>query len=549
MSTSHNDSDISFDYVIVGSGAAGSLLADRLSRDPSVSVLLLEAGGSDRNPMHLVPKAFFFTMTHPWYTKSYVTEPDAEGNTKTLHRGRILGGSTTVNGMMWNRGWTPDYDAWERAGNTGWNWPRFLAAFKALESHEMGMSSTRGGDGPVPISIAKSNEPVTRAFIEALGKHGVSFVEDVNSTGDERVGFSAFTVRRGTRVSAARTFLRGARRRRNLTILTRAEADRITFDGTIATGVQVRRRGRTIHFGARREVLVCAGALESPLLLERSGIGDPRVLSGAGVAVRVASPKVGANLQDHRGCTFHLRLREPLGYNAEVNNALKRGWTGFKFLFTRAGVMSYGGFDLLAVIKSDPAAPHPDTSVFFTPISASRTHPRNGRFVVDAWPGAMLTVSLIFPTSKGSIHITGPSLKDKPRIVPNAVSTDYDCSMSIAMIKKAREIVATEPFARLVETEVVPGDLIHDDADALRYATKNGGVGVHTLGTCAIGPDDGDVVDDRLRVRGVSKLRVVDASVFPAPTSGNNSGPTQAMAWIAADLILQDAQEFSAANG
>ncbi|WP_298514934.1 GMC family oxidoreductase N-terminal domain-containing protein [uncultured Nocardioides sp.] len=530
-----------YDYVIVGSGAAGSVLAERLSRDPDVTVAVLEAGGSDRHPLHLVPKGTHLTMTDPRYTKSYTTVPKADGNVDTWFRGRVVGGSTTINGMIWNRGWAPEYDAWEQSGNPGWNWQRFLEAFKALENHELGGSAVRGEGGPVAISVAP-RECVAETFVATLAEHGIGFVEDLNASGAERVGFTPSNIKRGTRVSAARAFLRQSRRRRNLTVIDHTEVSRVTFDGTVATGVEGVRRGRRVQLRANREVLICAGGLESPLLLERSGVGDPGVLAAAGVPVVVASPKVGENLIDHCGSTsFQVRLKDDAGYNARVNSISRRAWTAFKFLFTRSGVMSFGAYDLVAIYKSDPAAEHPDTQGFFCAISASQSHPRTKKKRVDGFPGAWFLTYPLFPTSTGSIHITGPEPGDQPRLVPSFPTTEHDRQLTLKMYAKAREILATEPFAGLVAEPIVPAQELRGDHEVLDYATSQGGVGFHTIGTCAIGPGPDDVVDDRLRVRGASRLRVVDASVFPMMPAGNTNAPTQAMAWIAADLILRDA--------
>lgn len=533
-----------YDYVIVGSGAGGSVLAERLSRDPSVTVLVLEAGGSDRNPLHLVPKGFYFTMNSPKYMKSYETVPYGNGRVDNWVRGQVIGGSTTVNGMMWNRGWAHNYDAWEQAGNKGWNWDRFLSAFKALEYHELGGNAVRGGSGPVPISIAGPREPISEAFIAAVSRHGISFLDDMNASGEERVGYTCSNIRRGFRVSASHAFLSKAGRRRNCTIINRTEVDQIIFDRTTATGVEATRHGKKIRFSARREVLVCAGALESPLLLERSGIGNPEILAAAGVPVRVATPNVGERLNDHCGSTlFQIRLKARGGYNSELSSALRQGWAGFKYLFTRTGVMSFGGHNLITVFKSDPASPHPDTQGFFTPLSSSAIDPSTGRIVVDKFSGAMFSTYPLHPTSRGSIHITGPDARDKPRLVPSIPTTDHDRALTVKIFHKTRAILATEPFASLVEAETVPGKDLREDADILSYAINTGGRGYHTTATCAIGPNEDDVVDDRLRVRGTSNLRVVDASIFPSLPSGNNNAPTMAMAWIAADLILEDASK------
>lgn len=536
---SRRASSAAFDYIIVGSGAAGSVLADRLSRDSSASVLVLEAGGSDRSPLHRVPKGFFYTMGSKRYTKVFEAEPDASGYVASLPRGRVLGGSTTINGMFWNRGWASAYEAWQRSGIQGWSWDRFLVAFKALEDHELGESPARGSGGPVPVSVARPPDPVSDTFIAALGKHGIAMTDDMNDSDEERVAYASANVGSGLRVSASQAFLRPARRRPNVTVLTRAEVDRVTFDGSAATGVEVTRRGKKLRFRAHREVLVCAGGLDSPLLLERSGVGDPDILKAAGVPVVVPSPSVGENLNDHGcGLIFQVKLKGDSGLNATVSSMFGKGWTGFKYLFTREGLVSYGAYNVAAMYKSDANSPHPDTQAFFTPLSATAVHPRTGRMIVDKFPGAMLNAYMMYPTSRGSIHITGSGIKDKPRLIPNHLTTEHDRALLPKVYEKARELLATEPFAGLVEAEVVPGHPLGCEEIFQYCLTK--AVGYHSIGGCAIGGTEDSVVDDRLRVRGTTKLRVVDASVFPTQPGGNNNAPTQAMAWIAADIIMED---------
>ncbi|MBK1787095.1 GMC family oxidoreductase [Prauserella cavernicola] len=529
-----------YDYVIVGSGAGGSVLAGRLSADPDVSVLLVEAGGTDRAPIHLVPKGFYYTVANPRYAKDFQTEPYPDGSHEVWHRGRVIGGSTTINGMVWNRGWAADYDQWEQAGNKGWNWERFREAYREIESHSLGGTYFRGASGPVPIEIAGPSEPVCDLLIQSMDRNGVAFEDDMNGSDNDRVSYVASNTRNGLRVSASRAFLRRARRRRNLTIVPDTEAEHILFEGTRAVGVQARRRGEPVAFHARREVLVCGGAFDSPMLLERSGIGDPDVLAAAGVPLRVASPRVGENLREHRGILFQLRLDGVRGYNHLAANFVRQMWTGFKYLFTRDGLMAHGGFAVSGIYASDPSSSRPDTQSFFTPISTSAVNPMTGRLVVDKHPGARFVTFPLHPTSQGNIHITGPSPTDAPKLVPNFLSTEHDRALLLKVVRKAREILATPPISDHVVAELEPGPGISTDEQILDYALNKGNAGYHTLGTCAMGPDERDVVDDRLRVRGTTGLRVVDASVFPWEPSGNNNAPTMAMAWIAADLIRAD---------
>jgi len=536
---------MSFDYVIVGSGAAGSVLAERLSRNLGSTVLVLEAGGSDNHPIHRVPKGLYFTMQDPRYTKAMTTQGfGEETSVEQWRRGRVVGGSTTINGMIWNRGWAPGYAAWDETSNPAWSWESFLRAFTLLEDHELGGNAIRGQGGPVPISLAGPRQEVSDAFIASLEAQDVAFVDDLNGSGQDRVAYCPQNVKRGFRVSAARSFLHPSMRRPNLRLMADAEVERLVLDGSVVTGVEAMRKGKRVRVQARREVLVCAGALESPLLLERSGIGDPDILTAAGVPVVAANANVGEGLVEHRCLRFLLRLKEGRGYNAQINSTIRRGWSGLKYLITREGIMSFGGYDVIANYRSDPASPHPDTQGYFTPVSASSANSTSGRMSVDQHAGAMFLTQLLYPSSRGSIHVTGPHPDDPPTIFPGYLVDPHDRELTYKMFLRAREILATMPLSTLIEEETVPGAMIPEGASpdaVIAYVLKHGVHGYHTVGTCTMGDSPASVVDNRLRVRGVKRLRVVDASVFPEMPSGNNNAPTQAMAWIAADLIEQDA--------
>jgi choline dehydrogenase len=537
---------MAYDYIIIGTGAGGSVLADRLSRSGDYNVLVLEAGGSDWDPMHRIPKGFYFTMQNPRNTRGLTTQPFGDGTTETWQRGWLTGGSTTINGAVWNRGDPQAFDLWEERGNVGWNYQRFLEAWKQIEGHELGANEHRGGRGPVRVEVAKVANDVSSAVMKTLEDAGLKRVEDMNSPVGDRVSPVTSNTRRGFRRSAAMTFLSPARRRKNVTVRNHAEVTRILFSDKTAIGVEVQTEGRLERILAAREVLVCGGALESPLILERSGIGDPAVLRAAAVDVLVESPKVGNNLSEHRGIMFQYRFDGTVGFNHLINTMPRQMVTGVRYLLSGKGVLSIGGYDVSAIFRSDPDASAPDTQFLFTPISTSQSKPQDkGGMKVDDFSGGMIVAYPLYPTSRGSIHITGPRITDTPKLVPNYLDTDEDRDITVKMTRRVREIMSGPALQALGIEELVPGpDALSTDDEIIHYALNVGANAYHPLGTCGIGPEADDVVDNRLRVRGVRGLRVVDASVFPAQPSGNNSAPTQAAAWIAADMILEDARHM-----
>lgn len=532
---------MAFDYIIVGSGAAGSVMASRLSEDPANNILVLEAGGSDWNPINLVPKGFYFTMSNPKYVKTFTTEPfGSAGGTEPWTRGRVLGGSTTVNGMVWNRGWAQDYDSIEEAGNPGWGWDTFRSAYRSIEDHQLGHSATRGAGGPVGITVANPPETISEAFIGAAGEMGMHREEDLNGSDNERVGYVSSNIKNGLRVSAARSFLRPAAKRPNVTVIDHTEVGTILFKGTRAIGVRATHNGKVVDYHASKEVLLAGGALDTPLLLERSGIGDPAVLRAAGVDLRVDSPNVGNRLFEHRGNSFQYSAHGADGYNKQLASTLSQGVTGAKYLLQRDGVMSFGGYNVLFYFKSDPKSDRPDTQGFFTPVSIAAASLTSAKVAVEATPGMMLLTYPLRPTSQGSIHITGSLPSNQPRVVPNFLTTEHDRRLVALAGHKVRELMSQGEIARYIGAENRPGPSIASDDDFVRNAIDAGGSGYHTLGSAAMGPNDDDVVDARLRVRGTEGLRIIDASVFPHMPSGNNNAPTQALAWHAAKIIMED---------
>ena len=525
-----------YDYVIVGAGAAGSVLADRLSEDGRSTVLLLEAGGANPRLITAVPKAFFFTAYDPRTSKYFVKKFPTDR--ETWERGRMLGGSAEINGMVWNRGWAPDYDAIEDAGNPGWNWDAFVKAFKQIEDHELGESEVRGSGGPVHISRAYPGDITTEKFFEAANSHGLATVEDLNGSDDERVGYTSSNVRNGLRDGADTAFLKRARRRKNLTIQTHADVSHVVIRDGRAVEVVARVKGGARTFRAHKEILLAAGALDTPTILERSGIGRPDVLEAAGVKVLVESPKVGENLSEHRGVMMMFDSKGTLSYNSQLSSLPRQLLTGLKYLFTRKGVMSYGGYNALGYFKSDPDQERPDVFAMFTPISIDPAKPQVP--TPGKKPGFMLLVFPVRPESRGSVHITSADPDVRPTIVTNFLATAGDRRTLVNAVRRGREIVHTEPLGRHIVSEAVPGAGVDSDEAIIGFGSQYGASGYHTLGTAAMGPDDDDVVDADARVRGVAGLRVVDASIFPHLTAGNNNAPTMAAAWIIADRMLAE---------
>lgn len=523
-----------YDYIIVGTGAAGSVLAERLSASGEHSILVLEAGGADRNPMHLVPKGWVFTMQNEKYIRTYQPEPFGDETVEVWPRGIIDGGSTTVNGLGWNTGEASAYE-W---GVENWNWAAFRDAFDKIENRRTGLAARNPKYGRMNVEMVGSRSEFGDAAIKALESRGARAVADANLADGDRVSYASANTRRGLRWSAASAFLRPARRRKNVTVVNQANVLRVVFSGTTAIGVEAEVEGRLETFLAGREVLLSAGSLESPMLLERSGIGRSEVLREAGVELLVESPNVGENLSEHRAITLLYHLNDGLGFNHEINSFPKQMVAGAKFLMTRRGPISSGSYDVIAMRRLDEDSPGVDTQIMMAAISYGEGMQPEQR------AGGLIGAYPMVPTSRGSIHITGPRASDPPRIVAGYYETEHDRAMIVKAMHEMRATLATPQMQAMGATEYYPGPAVTTDAEIVHHSLNYGPYGYHALGACAVGAGQDSVVDSRLRVRGTQGLRVVDASIFPHQPSGNNSGPTSAAAWIAADLILTDAAAY-----
>ena len=540
-----------FDYIIVGAGSAGCVLANRLSASGRHRVLLLEAGGSDFSPWIRVPIGYARTFTDPRYNWMYRTEPDPalEGRSALWPRGKVLGGSSSINAMVFVRGQPSDYEDWHGAGNPGWAWQDVLPYFLKLEDHAWGASQYHGAGGPVHVHDPSSAvHPLCQRFLEACVAAGIPITRDFNGAQTEGAGLWQVTIRGGVRVSSSSAYLRPALRRRNLQVVTDARATRLLFSGTAATGVQYLRGGERLTATARREVLLSAGAIGSPQLLELSGIGDPRRLGGLGIPVLAPLPAVGRGLQDHVCVSYFYRSRVPT-LNDELAPFLGKARAALRYALRRDGPLSMSVNQAGAFVRSRSGLARPNLHVYFNPAIYSTTTRGQSRRLMnpDPFPGFLMSFNTCRPTSRGSVHLRSADPLASPSIAPNSLSTPEDLEDVYEGARLLRRIAAEAPLAAVIDSELLPGGRIRSDQEVLEDFRHRAGSVFHPCGTCAMGPDSvSAVVDSRLRVHGVGSLRVIDASVFPAVTSGNINAPTLMVAEKAADLILQDADTHPA---
>jgi choline dehydrogenase len=526
---------VTYDYVIVGAGAAGCVLANRLSADPSVEVLLVEEGGRARNPLLSVPRAFFFTLRSDRWTRRYPTAPTVTGGPgEVWSRGRGLGGSTLVNGMMYVRGAAADFDALEAAGNPGWGSDAFLRAYREIENHELGASASRGTGGPLDVSVPTHGDEVTDALFESAEHLGLRRTKDFNDSDDARIAYTPATIHRGRRVNAASAFLNPVRGRTNLTVMTGARAGQIVLKGRRAVGVVVQQGRHLTEVRARREVLVAAGTVESPLLLERSGIGRRDVLRAAGIETLVESPNVGERVIEQRAVSMQVRFRDRHGPTESLNSLPKQAVAGAKYLITRDGPVATSGYDVVSAFRSSPHVERPDVQGVWVPMAIDET---SEQMRLASYSGLLFTGYALRPTTTGSVHVTSAHPDAAPVVTQHYLGDAAERAATGAILDHARRVVSTSPLGDMVESEVFPGSSVSTAEEVVDYSLHHGGGIYHAVGACSMGPEVGDVVDADLRVRGVDGLRVIDASVLPFQVSGNTAAPVMALAWLAAQRI------------
>ena len=529
----------SFDYIIVGAGSAGCVLADRLTASGEHRVLLIEAGGEDRNIWIHIPLGYGKLFTNPKVNWLYESEPEPELNDRRViqPRGKVLGGSSSINGLLYLRGQPQDFDHWRQLGNTGWSFADVLPYFRRSEDQSRGADALHGSGGPLKVSDVSEPHPLCEAFIQAAQQAGFPRNDDFNGPTQEGAGYFQLTARNGRRCSTAVGYLRPARRRGNLAVVSNALTTRVLLEGRRAVGVEYRQGGRTQTVRANREVLVAGGAINSPQLLQLSGLGPAALLRSFGVPVIADMPGVGADLQDHFQVRTAYRCTEPITMNDVINSFPHRMAAGLRYVLFRKGLLTIGAGYAGGFFRTGPDVATPDVQVHFIIFSADKVGAK-----LHPFPGFIASVCQLRPESRGHVHIKSADPAMPPAIQPRYLTAREDRDVTVKGMHLLRRIMDAPAMRHYIAEERAPGAACTSDEALLAYARDTGTTVFHPVSTCRMGSDPHAVVDERLRVRGVEGLRVIDGAIMPTLVSGNTNAPIIMIAEKGADMILQDAK-------
>ena len=535
-----------FDFIIVGAGSAGCVLANRLSANGKYKVAVLEAGGKDTYPWIHIPVGYFKTMGNPKTDWSYKTEPDPGINGRSIKwpRGKVLGGSSSINGLLYVRGQAQDYDGWRQLGNTGWSWDDVAPLFKRSENYENGTKEDelRGGDGPLSVSDTTVTRQCVDDWLTAAVNCGYKRAKDYNGADQEGVSLFQLTTRNGRRCSSAVAYLNPAKSRDNLTVLTHCAVEKLTFEGKRCTGLIANLKGERVVMKANKEVVLSAGALASPQILMVSGVGSADELKPLGIDMVHELKGIGKNLQDHLQARPVYKTSLPT-INTEVSNIFKQALIGMQYIATRKGPMAMAASLGTGFLKTREDLDVPDIQFHIQPFSADKID--EGAHKFSAFTASVLQLR---PESAGHLELVSGDMRDYPKIHPNYLATKTDCDTIVEGVRITRKITGTAPIAQHVTSEHTPGPSVGDDYDEiLQWVRETSTTIYHPTGTCKMGVDDMAVVDPRLKVIGMEGLRVADASIMPIIVSGNTNAPSIMIGEKASDLILEDAEKGASA--
>jgi choline dehydrogenase len=536
-------STIEADFIVIGAGSAGCTVAARLSEDPGTRVALIEAGGEDSNRWIHIPLGFGKTFADPSVNWCYETEPDPGAADRRVYwpRGKVLGGSSSINGMVYIRGQAEDFDHWRQLGNTGWSSSDVLPYFRRSEHQTRGADEFHGAGGPLCVSDV-ARHPIAEAFIASALELGFPRNDDFNGASQDGVGYHQTTTRAGRRCSTAVGYLRPAMRRPNLRVITEALTEKILFEGRRAVGISFRRGGETWTAHAAREIIVCGGAINSPQLLMLSGIGPEAHLADLGIPVVEALPGVGQSLQDHYSAPIKLKCRLPVTVNDVMLSNVKKLKAGLEYYMFHRGPLAMISSPAALFARTRPELASPDVKLSISPFSAER--PQDG---LHKWSGFTMIAYQLRPDSRGHIALKSANPADPPAMHPNYLAAETDRRTIVDGLKLCRRLLASPHLERFIASEFLPGSEVQSDDELLDYARRRGGTVYHPTSTCRMGVDAMAVVDPELRVRGVLGLRVADASVMPTVVSGNTNAATIMIGERAADLVRPSTAEARAA--